>query len=301
MLGTVGFLFAMLTVILTNGKVILQRIRGETIQGFAPITPGSITVPTGAASGGTDVVVADAPPPMPEYGGKTAIAVLPPTERGEFNDHFADGLADDLIADLQQALFATPQLDTVARLVAAGANTGKIARDLGVKHVLTTSIRRQDNKIRVNAQLVDPTGAVLWSERFDEQGNDLMTIQETIAGKTTKAIASLLKPADGLRDPKTGRAFKSRDDALIAISSPKSRLVALLLCIPPLGLFGFHRFYVGRPFTGLLFIPTAGLVIFGWLIDTILIALGMFADGKGRPLRIWHHDPLNKLSDHDDT
>lgn len=294
-LGTVGFLFAMLTVILTNGKVILQRLRGDPFPGISPIMPGGINLPAGTSSHSTSMVVADAPPPMPDYAGKTPIAVLPPKERGAFDDHFAAGFADDLIADLQRALFATPDIETVARLVTAGADTAKIARDLGVKHVLTTSIRRQDSKIRINAQLIDPTGAVLWSERFDEQSDDLMTIQESIAGKTANAVSALLKPADGLRDPKTGMAFKTRSDALLAISSPKSRLIALMLCIPPLGIFGVHRFYVGRPYTGLLFIPTGGLVIFGWLIDTVLIAMGMFADGNGRPLRIWRHDPLNRL------
>lgn len=285
-LGSVGFLFAMLTVILTNGKIILQRLRGEPMQAVAP---GALTVPTRG-----DIVVMDAPPPTPDYGGKTPIAVLPPKELGAVDDHFAAGLADDLIADLQRSSFATPEINTVATMVAAGASNTKIARDLGVGHVLSTSVRRQDNQIRVAAQLIDPTGAVLWSDRYDARGDDLMAIQETVAEKVATAVETQLRPTPGLRDPSTGKAYKSREEALTAISSPKSRLVALMLCIPPLGIFGAHRFYVGRPFTGLLYIPTAGLVVFGWLIDTVLIALGMFADGKGRPLRIWHHDPLKQ-------
>ena len=292
-LGSVGFLFAMVTVVVTNGKVILQRLKGEAIQSIAP---GALTV-----SARSDVAVIDAPPPTPDYGGKTPIAVLPPKELGAVDDHFAAGLADDLIADLQRSSFATPEISAVAGMVAAGASNTKIARDLGVNHVLSTSIRRQDNQIRVAAQLIDPTGAVLWSDRYDARGDDLMAIQESVAQKVATAVETQLRPTPGLRDPKTGRPYKSRQEALTAISSPKSRLVALMLCIPPLGIFGAHRFYVGRPFTGLLYIPTAGLVVFGWLIDTVLIALGMFADGKGRPLRIWHHDPLKQHDNSNDS
>ncbi|MBL4788746.1 MAG: NINE protein [Kordiimonadaceae bacterium] len=291
-LGTVGFLFAMITMMLTNGKLVLQRLRGDPI---LPIAQGiAVTLPTSAA-GSTAVAVVDAPIEVPEYGDKIPIAVLPPKERGSVDDHFAAGLADDLIADLQQASFATPDIDTVARHVRGGADTAKIARDFGVKHVLSTSIRRQDDKIRVTAQLIDPSGAILWSDRFDAVGDDLMSIQGSVASNVSAAIAGLLQPGTALRNPDTGRAYTSRSEALIAISSPKSRLVALFLCFPPFGILGFHRYYVGRPFTGFLYTFTVGLMVFGWLIDILLIVLGMFADGKGRPVRIWRHDPLKQL------
>ncbi len=292
-LGTVGFLFAITTVILTNGKIILARLRGQP----APtIAPGSLTV--GSVPGGvsTSTALVDAPPPAPDYGGKIPVAVLPPQERGDFNDHFADGLADDLITDLQKSAFATPDMTQVARMVENGADTFKIAKDLQVQHVLTTSIRRQDDKIRVAVQLIDPSGAVLWSDRYNAEGDDLMAIQESIAKRVASDIADLIKPSAMLRDAKTGKPYKTREEALDAVSSPKSRLVALMLCFFIAGLFGAHRFYVGRPFTGILYIFTVGLFTIGWLFDVVLIALGMFADGKGRPVRIWHHDPLKNLA-----
>jgi predicted RNA-binding Zn-ribbon protein involved in translation (DUF1610 family) len=68
--------------------------------------------------------------------------------------------------------------------------------------------------------------------------------------------------------------------------SPKSRLAALLLCWF-LGLFGAHRFYVGKIGTGILQLVTlAGLGIW-WLVDFILIIVGSFKDKEGRPLVIW--------------
>lgn len=292
-LGTVGFLFALTTVILTNGKLILERMRGGTVAGVSPeaITIGEVT----PAATGTAVV--DAPPLAPDYGDKVAVAVSPPKELGDIDPHFAAGLADDIIADLQQAGFATPDIAPVSRLVENGADPQTIARHMGVGHVLTSSVRRQENKLRITVQLVDPSGAVMWSDRYNTEGDDLMAIQEHVANRIAMDVAGFVKPGSALRDPETGRAFRTRDEALAAVSSPKSRLIALLLCIPPLGIFGVHRFYVGRPYTGLLYIPTVGLFAFGWIIDTILITLGMFADGKGRPVRLWQPDPLKQFAD----
>ncbi len=65
--------------------------------------------------------------------------------------------------------------------------------------------------------------------------------------------------------------------------SPKSRLLALLLCFF-LGVFGVHRFYVGKVGTGILYIFTAALFGFGWIFDIIMIAIGTFRDSRGLPL-----------------
>ena len=71
-------------------------------------------------------------------------------------------------------------------------------------------------------------------------------------------------------------------------ASEKSRAVALALCIP-LGVFGAHRFYVGKIGTGLLQLCTFGGLGLWWLYDLITIASGEFRDADG--LRVKHWDP----------
>lgn len=68
--------------------------------------------------------------------------------------------------------------------------------------------------------------------------------------------------------------------------SEKSRGVALALCIP-LGVFGAHRFYVGKIGTGLLQLCTFGGMGLWYLYDLILIAAGEFKDEEGRKVRHW--------------
>ncbi len=68
--------------------------------------------------------------------------------------------------------------------------------------------------------------------------------------------------------------------------SPKRRGIAAILCLF-LGLFGIHRFYVGKIGTGLLWLLTYGLFGIGFFIDLFLILCGNFRDRDGRRLARW--------------
>lgn len=68
--------------------------------------------------------------------------------------------------------------------------------------------------------------------------------------------------------------------------SDKSRLVALLLAWF-LGVFGAHRFYVGKIGTAVAMIFTFGGLGIWALVDIIMIAAGSFTDIDGRPITVW--------------
>lgn len=65
--------------------------------------------------------------------------------------------------------------------------------------------------------------------------------------------------------------------------SPRSRLVALLLCFF-LGTLGVHRFYLGKIGTGIVFLFTYGLFGIGWLVDLLSLLLGKPRDKRGNRL-----------------
>lgn len=62
--------------------------------------------------------------------------------------------------------------------------------------------------------------------------------------------------------------------------SEKNKWVAFLLCLF-LGIFGFHRFYVGKVGTGIIYLLTGGLCGVGAFIDCVRILIGSFKDKYG--------------------
>lgn len=68
--------------------------------------------------------------------------------------------------------------------------------------------------------------------------------------------------------------------------SDKKRLPALLLCFL-FGVLGFHRFYVGKIGTGVIWLLTGGVFGIGALVDLIMIIVGSFRDKDGRVVELW--------------
>lgn len=68
--------------------------------------------------------------------------------------------------------------------------------------------------------------------------------------------------------------------------SSRKMLPALLLCFF-FGIFGTHRFYVGKVGTGLLQMLTLGGLFIWALLDMIMIITGHFRDNEGLPLKEW--------------
>lgn len=68
--------------------------------------------------------------------------------------------------------------------------------------------------------------------------------------------------------------------------SSRNRLIALVLCLF-LGMFGVHKFYLGRIGMGFLYLFTYGVFGIGWLIDIFVLLLGNPKDKDGARLT-WH-------------
>lgn len=86
-----------------------------------------------------------------------------------------------------------------------------------------------------------------------------------------------------------------RHDQDLPAVSPRSRGVALALCMT-IGVFGGHRYYVGKIGTGLLMLCTMGGLGMWWLYDVITLAAGSFRDAEGRRVVRWAEaDMLDSL------
>ena len=110
-------------------------------------------------------------------------------------------------------LAQSPSLDVIARTSAFSIEDQPIdviASRLGVSHVLEGSIRRQDDEIRVTAQLIDASTSIhLWSRSFDRDLEHLIDVQKEIAAAVAGTLqASLGDAADTPAvDPRTYELF----------------------------------------------------------------------------------------------
>jgi TolB-like protein/DNA-binding winged helix-turn-helix (wHTH) protein/Tfp pilus assembly protein PilF len=148
-----------------------------------------------------------------EFGAKPAIAILPLANQNDDStrEYFADGLTQDII----NALGRFPELtvmswNAISPYKGRPANPAEIAQSLAVRYQVEGSVRRTGDRLRVNAQLVDANGQVLWSASFDEALADLFVLQD----KITNQIAGTL--AIRVRQIEQGRVQTKPTDSLEA-------------------------------------------------------------------------------------
>jgi adenylate cyclase len=115
--------------------------------------------------------------------------------------YFADGVTDDLTTDLSRiAHMFVISRNTAFTYRNKPADVKQIRRELGVRYVLEGSVRRSDNQVRVNAQLINAeTDAHLWAERFDRDMGDLFALQNEITRRIAIALSSELVIAETAR------------------------------------------------------------------------------------------------------
>jgi adenylate cyclase len=121
-----------------------------------------------------------------------SIAVLPFVNMSDDPQqaYLADGLAEEII----NALTKLPKVLVIAR-TSSFAYKGKtvdvkqVGRELGVQYVLEGSVRREGNRIRITAQLIDATtGNHVFSERYERELQGLFAIQDDVTIKVVSAM-----------------------------------------------------------------------------------------------------------------
>ena len=71
-----------------------------------------------------------------------------------------------------------------------------VAAELGVRYILTGSVRRQGNRLRIAGQLLDATsGAHLWADKFDGSLDDVFELQNQVTANVVGAIEPSIKKA----------------------------------------------------------------------------------------------------------
>ncbi len=108
-------------------------------------------------------------------------------------EYFADGVSEDIIT----ALSRFHELVVISRgssfaFKDKGLDHRQIAEQLGVEYVLSGSIRKAANRIRVSAELTDAgNGVQVWSDRYDRDLANVFELQDDIS----RTVAAVVQPA----------------------------------------------------------------------------------------------------------
>ena len=115
-------------------------------------------------------------------------------------DYFSDGMTEEMIAQLGSLQPA--RLGVIARTSAMTYKRGakdirQIAGELNVDYVLEGSVRREGDRVRITAQLIQTSDQThLWSESYERSGQNVLAVQSEVARSIARALALELLPAE---------------------------------------------------------------------------------------------------------
>jgi serine/threonine protein kinase/tetratricopeptide (TPR) repeat protein len=130
----------------------------------------------------------------------SSIAVIPlqnlsgdPTQ-----DYFADGITEDIIAQLSKIRdLKVISRTSVWKYKNAKKSIPEIGRELGVSAILEGSVRREGNRVRIVGQLIDAReDRHIWAETYDRLASDIFGIQSEVAERIARELRVRLSPEE---------------------------------------------------------------------------------------------------------
>jgi len=124
-------------------------------------------------------------------------------------EYFCDGISEEIL----NALAKVGALRVVARTSSFAfkgqtADVAEIARKLGVENILEGSLRRDGNRIRITAQLIDArNGFHLWSETYERELKDIFALQDEITASIVDALKIKLAVALPVQKPRNTESY----------------------------------------------------------------------------------------------
>jgi serine/threonine-protein kinase len=151
---------------------------------------------------------------QPSNSTEKSIAVLPFHDLSAAKDHayFGEGIAEELLG----ALAKVDGLRVAARRSSfwfkdKEAELTEIATKLNVDHVLEGSVRRDGNRVRITAELIDACdGFTIWSETYEREMHGIFALQDEI----TRSIVDTLKLKLAISPLRPSRSTEAYEDYL---------------------------------------------------------------------------------------
>jgi TolB-like protein/predicted Ser/Thr protein kinase len=136
-------------------------------------------------------------------------------------DYFADGLTEEMIAQLgqlQPAKLGVIARTSTVRYKDTKETAAQIGRELGVGYLLEGSVRRGGERVRITAELVQAAEQThLWSETYERPLTDVLSIQTEIAEQITHSLSIQLLAAEKSPLPGSQVNLESYDKYLLGL------------------------------------------------------------------------------------
>jgi len=160
----------------------------ETVRGHGYRFIGDIAVVGSNRLRAVQAVATDSTP---------TIAVLPFADASDNGDqaYFAAGVAEDIVAEL--ARFRSLRIiarDSTSLFGPRPASIDQVAHDLNADYVVTGSVRRADNKIRIHVRLLEAAGGVcIWAERYDRYDDEVFAVESEVSAAIVSTLVGRLE------------------------------------------------------------------------------------------------------------
>src|SRR5688572_4686200 len=167
-------------------------------------------------------------------GSDKSIAVLPfdNISNDTLQQYFSDGITEDIITQLSKiADLKVISRTSVMEYKNNKKNIKKIADELGVANILEGSVRREGDKVRITAQLIDAkTDKHIWAETYDRNASEVFAIQSEVAQQIANKLNVKLTTEEGKRIiEKATDNVEAYEDYLRAKKLPWSQRIEPLL------------------------------------------------------------------------
>jgi adenylate cyclase len=178
------------------------RRRGRAAAGIAVVTAAAGLFltwprPVGFVLDWMNVTKPAESPPLPD---RPSLVVLPfeNLSGDPEQEYFSDGITEDLTTDLAKIpeLFIISR-DTAFTFEEKRISAPEIGRTLGVRYIVQGSVRKAEDRVRVNVRLIDAArGFETWGERYDRKLADIFELQSDLVREILIALRVGIREAE---------------------------------------------------------------------------------------------------------
>jgi TolB-like protein len=150
-------------------------------------------------SGERSALSAATPTPSIRVPARTpSLAILPLAHSNRADAHFATGIVEEVVGALTSLReMIVISHGSTTRYRNRRIDKAAVRRELGVRYLLHGSLRRSDERLRVNVELTDTeSDEVIWAEHYDELSNDLFELTDRIATQIVEKTSPRVRQAE---------------------------------------------------------------------------------------------------------